>query len=391
MTANIRKVVINEGKIPLHDGRREYIIDINSIIYCKAGGNYTDIFLVEDTFRDVRIQIGQFVNLIDEHKKILDQPLERIGRSFIFNLDKVRCINPTKKLVVMHASAGKDIDVPVKRADARHLMSRLKNAPKDENIDSFKYKTPRRKKNNSVPLYRENNAKHKRWSDDENEWCNMLLEEGYSINDISVSVGRSKESVKAKMNNLLKKTNRYNEGHIEEKFNYNVSFANAVIGSTMSSRQASILDLYCGYNSFWNQYAESKKNIHVKVTTNDSNLNIEADYNEKAEQLIHKLYYEGNTYDIIDIDPFGSPYECIELSVKMAKKGLCVTFGDLKTKQYKTLDFFRDRYDIESLDDLNVESLIAYVQKVGRRNKKTLEVFHCSKWRHLARVWFRIK
>ena len=322
MTANLKKVLVNKGRIPIHDGRREHIIDINSIIYCKAGGNYTDIFLVEDTFTNVRIQIGQLVRLIEENKKILDQPIERIGRSLLFNIDCVRSINATKKLVVMHVSPEKDIEVPVKRADIKHLMSRLKNAQKEENTDNFKSKTFKRKKNNSVPLYRGNNAKHKRWSNDETEWCNMLLEEGYSINDISVSVGRSKESIKAKMNNLLKKTNRYNEGHIEEKFNYNVSFANAIIGSTMSSRQASILDLYCGYNSFWNQYAESKKNMHVKVTTNDSNLNIEADYNEKAEQLIHKLYYEGNTYDIIDIDPFGSPYECIELSVKMAKKGL---------------------------------------------------------------------
>ena len=84
------------------------IIDINSIIYCKAGGNYTDIFLVEDTFRERSVyKSDNLSNLIDEHKKILDQPLERIGRSFIFNLDKVRYY-PTKKISRHARSSEKD-------------------------------------------------------------------------------------------------------------------------------------------------------------------------------------------------------------------------------------------------------------------------------------------
>ena len=78
MTANLKKVLVNKGRIHIHDGRREHIIDINSLIYCKAGGNYTDIFLGEDTFTNVRIQIGQLARLIEENKKILDQPIERI-------------------------------------------------------------------------------------------------------------------------------------------------------------------------------------------------------------------------------------------------------------------------------------------------------------------------
>ena len=121
-----------------------------------------------------------------------------------------------------------------------------------------------------------------------------------------------------------------------------------------------------------------EKNIRIDVTTNDKNPEIKADYNEDAERLIYKLYYEKNIYDIVDIDPFGSLYECLELGVKMAKRGLCVTFGHLRLKQLRCLDFMRDRYGIETIDEMNVDSLIAYVIKVGRRNGKTLEVFRQS-------------
>ena len=78
MIGNLKKVVVNKGKLPIHDGRRELFLDINSIVYCKACGNYTDIYMVEDTVRGVRIQIGQLDRLVGENRKILDQPLERI-------------------------------------------------------------------------------------------------------------------------------------------------------------------------------------------------------------------------------------------------------------------------------------------------------------------------
>ena len=44
-------------------------------------------------------------------------------------------------------------------------------------------------------------------------------------------------------------------------------------------------------------------------------------------------YYCGNQYDLIDIDPFGSVYDCLELAIKMAKKGIIVTYGEYGHKR----------------------------------------------------------
>lgn len=391
MVENLKRVVIDKGKITLHDGGEEFFLDINSIVYCKADANYSDIFTVERPFKNIRIQIGQLNRLIEENSKMLDQKIERIGRSLLINLDCVRSVNAKKRQFVMHVREGKDEIVDVKRADVKHLISKMKELQKSEYSDSEK-KIAKRDKDDGIPLFYGVKGENRKWSDEELEWCKELYENGYSYSEIAISIRRTKDSVQSKMNEMLKMTNAYNSQHIEEKFRVNVEFADSVINShSGSNRHFKILDLYCGYNGFWNQYAESKKNIRIDVTTNDKNPEIKADYNEDAERLIHKLYYEKNMYDIVDIDPFGSPYECLELGVKMAKRGLCVTFGDLKLKQWGCLDFMRDRYGIETKDEMNVDSLIAYVKKVGRRNGKTLEVFHQSVWNKLARVWFRVK
>ena len=391
MNGNLKKVVVNKGKLPIHDGRRELFLDINSIVYCKACGNYTDIYMVEDAVRGVRIQMGQLDRLIGENRKMLDQPLERIGRSLILNLDCVRDVNVRKKLVVMHACSGRDIDVRVKKADAVHLIARMKRKHTESlDGDVSDNRSVVRKKSGAVPMFTGRCGSPRKWSDDEVKWCVSLHEEGFSYSDIAVSLGRTKGSVQIKMNSILKKTNAYNDEHVEEKFMINAKFADDVIGSFKGRHCRRILDLYCGYNGFWKQYADSKTNTQIELITNDVNRDISADYNEDAERLIHKLYYEGNTYDIVDIDPFGSPYECIELGVKMARRGLCVTFRDLRMKQFNRLDFVRDRYDVGSLDDFSVETLIDYVMKVGRRNKKLLEVYYYSVWNKVARVWFRV-
>ena len=391
MVENLKRVVIDKGKITLHDGGEEFFLDINSIVYCKADANYSDIFTVERPFKNIRIQIGQLNRLIEENSKMLDQKIERIGRSLLINLDCVRSVNAKKRQFVMHVREGKDEIVDVKRADVKHLISKMKELQKSEDSDSGK-KIVKRDKDDGIPLFYGVKGENRKWSDEELEWCKELHGMGYSYSEIAISIRRTKDSVQSKMNEMLKKTNAYNSQHIEEKFRVNVEFADSVINShSGSNRHFKILDLYCGYNGFWTQYAESKKNIRIDVTTNDKNPEIKADYNEDAERLIHKLYYEKNMYDIVDIDPFGSPYECLELGVKMAKRGLCVTFGDLKLKQWGCLDFMRDRYGIETMDEMNVDSLIAYVIKVGRRNGKALEVFHQSVWNKLARVWFRVE
>ena len=147
----------------------------------------------------------------------------------------------------------------------------------------------------------------RKWTNNEIEWILNMRKDGYSMDDIAISTGRSKISVSLKLKRLGKKHNTYNKSHVDEKYEINRMYANLV-------KPTNILDLYCGECSFW-----SNSGLCRKVITNDYNNTFDADYHEKAELLIHRLYYEGKKYDVIDLDPFGSAYECFDLAIKMAK------------------------------------------------------------------------
>ena len=145
------------------------------------------------------------------------------------------------------------------------------------------------------------------WTAEEIEWIKDLREKGFTIEEIAASVGRTLPSVQIKLKRLGKKNERYNEKHRAEKYELNCQFFDML-------RPKTVLDLYCGTTSWWSDKTEA--------VTNDIDKEVSATYNQAAEMLIHKLYYDGCRYDVVDLDPFGSAYECLDLAVKMADKGL---------------------------------------------------------------------
>lgn len=215
----------------------------------------------------------------------------------------------------------------------------------------------------------------RKWTDKEIEWLKKLIEEGYAQKEIAISLSRSLTSVKTKVKKLSKKENTYNEEHVEEKYELNNLFLEEIKPKT-------ILDLYCGENPFY-------KNLNV--TTNDISEEIAADYHEDAFKLICKLYYEGKKYDLIDLDPFGSAYDCFDIAIKMAKKGIVITLGELGHKRWKRLDYVGSHYGIESLEEFTIERLIQHIQKIGLRNKKKLTAWDYREWRNIGRVYFKIE
>lgn len=215
----------------------------------------------------------------------------------------------------------------------------------------------------------------RRWSDKEIEWLEKCLKEGYTTEQISQSMDRSIASVSLKRKRLSKKKQKYNPEHYKEKYEYNKRFLNYIKPHT-------ILDLYNGGHPQYKQY---------DTVTNDLNTEFDCDYHMEAEKLLMKLYLEGRTFDLIDLDPFGSAWDCFDLSVRMASKGLIVTFGEMGHLRWKRLDFVGRYYGISSLDDFTSDNLIKYVQMIGRRNKKELKVVFKKDWRNITRVYFKIE
>lgn len=117
---------------------------------------------------------------------------------------------------------------------------------------------------------------------------------------------------------------------------------------------------------------------------------IDADEHMDSLKLMCKLYLENKKYDMIDLDPFGSAYDCFDLAIKMAKKGLIITLGEMGHKRFKRLDFVRRMYGIESLEEFTSDRIIEEIQKIGLKNKKILNVYKKKDWQGISRVWFTI-
>ena len=216
----------------------------------------------------------------------------------------------------------------------------------------------------------------RKWTESEIEYMLQLKKEGKSNQEICNILDRSIASVSVKLKRLKKKDNTYNQKHIIEKNKINSEFVYYI-------NPSSILDLYHGTGN--------PAYDGLNITSNDTNTDYDCDYHLDALHCLCNLYYNNMKYDIIDLDPFGSAYDCFDLAIKMAKKGLCITLGEMGHKRWKRLDFVKWRYGINNLDEFTSDNLIKKIQEIGIRNKKNLKVFSKRDWQNISRVWFIIE
>lgn len=213
------------------------------------------------------------------------------------------------------------------------------------------------------------------WTSLEVAWVKNLIAEGYTNKEIAESIDRSEVSTSIKIKRLGKKDKTYNEEHVDDKYRTNTDFLKHVQPKT-------IIDVYAGEQSFYKNY---------NVISNDKNENCNVNYHLEALDFCCLMYMQNKKADVVDLDPFGSAYDCFDLAIKMAQKGLVITFGELGHKRWKRLDYVRRYYGIDSLEDFTLDRLIEHVQAIGRRNKKELKVFEKREWRNIGRVWFTIE
>lgn len=219
----------------------------------------------------------------------------------------------------------------------------------------------------------------KKWSDEEVEWAYNKKEEGYTYKEIGEALDRTEVSVSIKIKRHTKKNNTYNKDHVDGKYEDNKSFIENL------SSVKSLLDAYCGVVSYW-----KANHPEIKVVTNDKDKNIDADYHMDSLKLLCQEYIKGNKYDVIDLDPYGSAYESFDLAIKMAKKGLIITYGEMGHKRWKRLDYVSKRYDIDSIEDFAIDKLIEKTILIGKRNKKELTPVIITNNKLISRVYFKI-
>ena len=211
------------------------------------------------------------------------------------------------------------------------------------------------------------------WTSDEIKWVQDMIQKGFTASQIAESIDRTATSVSIKIKRLGKKDGTYNAEHIDDKYDANDEFLKFI-------QPNSILDLYSGEESYYKGY---------NITSNDINDSTDADYHMDALECICRLY--PTKYDLVDLDPYGSAYDCFDLAIKMARKGIIITFGELGHKRWKRLDFVSRYYGIKSLEDFTIENLIDHVLMIGRRNKKNLIPYIIKEWNKIGRVYFVIE
>lgn len=214
------------------------------------------------------------------------------------------------------------------------------------------------------------------WTKEEIQWCEDLKNKGFSAKEIAESIDRGVTATSIKLKRLSKTQYSYNEPHKADKYATNEKFLAAI-------EPDSVLDVYAGLESF---YQGKVKNLR----SNDKNPEAKTDDHADALAFLCGEFICGRKYDIVDLDPFGSAYDCLDLAVKIAKKGLAVTLGEMGHKRWNRLDYVRTHYGIETMDQFTAERIVQEIQKIGERNKKQLEVVALKNWPNISRVYFRI-
>lgn len=212
------------------------------------------------------------------------------------------------------------------------------------------------------------------WTEAEIAWALEHKKIGYSVEALSEALGRSAVSVQVKLKRLTKIADNYNKENRDEKYQANQRFMEMI-------SPTSVLDVYAG-NSWW-------KKAGNQTVTNDKDERFDTDYSMDALDLLCKMKLEAQKFDLIDLDPYGSAYDQIDLALKLAKKGLVISFGEWGHKRWKRFDFVKPRYGIEvEAHYESGERFIKEVQRLAACNKKLAEPVISLQYSNFFRVYF---
>lgn len=219
------------------------------------------------------------------------------------------------------------------------------------------------------------NSVPRKWTAVELAWALKQREEGYSITEIASELERTDISVFVKLKRHSKSADTYNHKFREMKYQANTTFAALL-------EPKSVLDVYAG-NSWW-------KEEGFATVSNDIDEKFDTDWNLSALDLLCKMQLDKKKFDIIDLDPFGSAYECFHLAFGMAKKGIVISFGEWGHKRWKRTDFVGPRYGIHHVDDFSHEPFIAEAKRIARVYKRTADVVDVLQYSNFLRVYLTL-
>ena len=215
----------------------------------------------------------------------------------------------------------------------------------------------------------------KKWSDEEIEKMLNLKKEGVGFDTIGKILNRTAYSCNRKYYKLQKSLDVYNDKHRDLKYQYNKEFLNKI-------EAKSLLDAFSGGVSWY------KTNTDLEVIDNDIKVK-GADFKLDAFDFLYK--YRKKCIDIVDLDPFGSAYDCFDLALKIAEKGLIITFGEIVGRRFNRQDFVEHRYNINYIDEFNTKTLSKYVENRALIYRKKLTPIITAEMTNISRVYYKVE
>jgi hypothetical protein len=215
----------------------------------------------------------------------------------------------------------------------------------------------------------------KSWAKEEIDYLLLKKKEGFSFDFIAHALSRTAYSCNRKYYKMQKKLDKYNEGHRDEKYEFNQLFLEKVEFKTL-------LDAFSGGVSWW------KRNTDLTVVDNDNAID-GADYNMDALEFLYQ--HRKKSFDIVDLDPFGSAFDCFDFALQIAEKGLIVTFGEIVGRRFNRQDFVEHRYGITCIEDFNTQTLSKYLENRAMIYRKKLTPIIVAEMTNISRVYYTIE
>jgi tRNA G26 N,N-dimethylase Trm1 len=131
-----------------------------------------------------------------------------------------------------------------------------------------------------------------------------------------------------------------------------------------------------------------KKNTELKVIDNDIKVK-GSDFKLDAFDFLYQ--HRKQKIDIVDLDPFGSAFDCFDFALEIAQKGLIVTFGEIVGRRFNRQDFVWHRYGIESIEDFNTDKLSEYLEKRALIYRKKLTPIIKAEMTNISRVYYKVE
>ena len=213
-----------------------------------------------------------------------------------------------------------------------------------------------------------------------------LKKEGFSLHHISNKLNIKIDVVKNYIVLYKKKENSYNLDHVGDKYELNDEFFQII-------KPKSILDAFCGRRRFWADYQKDGCNVVSNDSMQDENACPDNLMTLPANQLLEVYKLAGTKFDIVDIDPYGSPVDYLKAATTIAEKGLIITFGEFKSIRHRFKNrgqkYFKEKYGItKSFEDITINDIADSVIKLSNNKFK---VWRIGDWKNCDRIYFIAK